>query len=264
MAVSANSWFNNAKVGVPQAAGDFNKFESRSEPTKAIGHKIETQPGMIYRYAHFGAYTQAGTLVATDQSESCTGLNLGRVVASASAQNTTDGTAGSRYIEITAAGVTADQYAGGVLGVFAGGSIGRTYAIRGNTATNTPATGNYRIELEEPLDEAVTINTDFIIQGNKYANLESSSAATDFVTSGATTTEQSAGYYGWVQTKGLCNVLIDTSTISAGYKAVLSVITSGAISTGLATSNYAGAKKEVGQVILAASTGYAMVDLALE
>ncbi|MCU0614545.1 MAG: hypothetical protein MUD09_05615, partial [Desulfobacterales bacterium] len=173
MAVSSSSRFSSGTaVGVPQVAGEFNKFDLHKTPQYRLGFKVEDADGNVYRYAHFGADTNRGVLVAQDVSESSLGDSDNVIVASASCTDTTDGTIGSRYIDVTvgiyasttATEITADQFAGGKLITTDDTGEGYTYDIVGNTA-NSAAT--IRIQLKQPLVVAVDATTDFIILGNK-------------------------------------------------------------------------------------------------
>ena len=211
MAVSTSSRFGSGAVqGVPSVAADFDKFAEHATPQHQLGYKVEDVDGNVYRYAHFGATVNRGVLVSQDVSESSLGDSDNVIVASASASDTSYGTIGSKSIEITAGGSTviaADQYAGGKFITTDDTGEGYTYDIVGNTANSTSGS-NIRLDLRQPLQVAVDGTTDFIIVGNKYANLEINTAATDNIIAGVScSTISTASYYGWVQTKGIVGIL---------------------------------------------------------
>jgi hypothetical protein len=240
MAVDTSLGFSNAVQGIPQVGADFDIYGQHTDPRYAIGTRITRQDGNEYVYCHFGATVNRGVLVSTDVSESSRVDSDNIIVAPASAQTTSDGTIGNKFLEITLASVTVDQYAGGYFVTTDDTGEGYTYRIKGNTATGNPATGNFRMELYEPLQVAVDATTDFAIQGNLYANLEIATAATDNCIAGVTcSTIATAANCGWVQTKGVCGILtfnddvspgVGGTLIAIGDMAVLSSDSNGAVS----------------------------------
>jgi len=231
MAISAYSYFNSKAQPAPVLSGRFNKFAADTYPKYPLGFKVECSDGSVYRYAHAGADTNRGVVVSTDLSETSIADTDNSIVASASSVTTTDGTIGSRFIEITAAGVTANQFAGGKFIVTDDAGEGYTYDIKGNTATDNPASGTFRLELHQPLQVAVTTASDYSIAGNLYSDVEVASAATDpcvvGVTCASLTTATTA--FGWIQTKGVCGILCDAKAPTVGSVVALSKLTSGAV-----------------------------------
>lgn len=233
MAFSSDSRHSGYKgVGVPQIGASFDKFQMDASPKFNIGFKVETGDGSAYRYTHFGADVNRGVLVSQDISESSTADTDNSVVAPASAVTTTDGTIGSRYVELTIASVTAQQFAGGKFITTDDTGEGYTYDVVSNTATNDPATGNIRIKLAQPLQVALDATTDFIINGSIYSNCEIATT-TDAMVSGVTcsTMDVSEAAWGWVQTKGVVGILTDDSVPAVGNIITLSDTDSGAVGT---------------------------------
>ena len=230
MAVSTDGWFSNS---IYTPGGPFNIYDKHKTPIVAIGTRIRRQDGNEYVYSHFGADTNRGVLVSTDVSESSRVDSDNIIVAPASAQTTTDGTIGSKFVEITLASVTANQFAGGYFVTTDDTGEGYTYRVKGNTATDDPASGNFRLELHDPLQVAVAATTDFAIQGCLYANLEIAVDGTDDCLAGVTvsTMDVSEQAYGWVQVKGVVGILSDaqTTAIAIGDTVTLSSEVSGAV-----------------------------------
>ena len=241
MAVNATSYFSNAIVGVPQvAAGQVNIYKEDTSPRFAIGTKFERQDGAIFRYAHFGAVVDsAGLLCCVDVSESSTTMKPLVVVASSSTYQMNDETTGvypnmkdSRYMVVTLASVTTDDYAGGYITVSSGPSASsHTYRIKGNTKTGDPVSGNVRIDLYDKLLAGLNSDQGFTITGSRYANLEAGLAATgtDLPAGVSMIKITTAGDYGWVQTKGITGVLCGESTILAGRMVAMSTEVAGAV-----------------------------------
>src|SRR3990167_6508168 len=179
MAIDSSSYSSNqASVGLGGAtAGQFNKFDLHATAKYPLGFKVEQADGSIYRYAHMGAATNRGLVVAQDLSESSTADTDNAIIAPASAVAVSGITAkpgalGSYYVEITLASVTTNQFRGGKFGTTDDTGEGYTYDIIGNTATDNPASGTIRIELAQPLQVALDTSTDFSIVGPRYGNLE--------------------------------------------------------------------------------------------
>jgi hypothetical protein len=211
MAVTTTGWFSNAIQGIPQVGADFDIFDKHATARYAVGTRVQRQDGNEYVYSHFGADTNRGLLVAQDISESGESAVVDNaLIAPASAVTTSDGTIGSKFIQMTNASITADQFAGGYF-------------------TGDPTTGDIRIELHDPLQVAIDNTTDVMITGSLYANLEAATSATDHIVAGVTvsTMDVSAQAYGWIQTKGNVAGLVD-GTIAGGEMVTLSDGVSGA------------------------------------
>lgn len=104
MAVSTSSLHGNGKVtGKPTLTQAFNKFAADATPLRQLGYEVCDVEGNVYAYAHFGADTPMGKVVAQDISESSLVDSDGIVVASASSVDTTDSLIGSKFSEITLA-----------------------------------------------------------------------------------------------------------------------------------------------------------------
>ncbi len=252
MAVSTDGWWSNSITNA--GAVDFSIYDKDATAKFAIGTRLERQDGNVYVYSHFGADVNRGVLVAVDASESSVVDTDNVIIAPASAQTTTDGTLGSKFIEITLASVTANQFSGGYFVTTDDTGEGYTYRIKGNTATDDPASGNFRLELHEPLQVAVDGTTDFAIQGSLYANLEIATAATDIALAGVTcqTMDVSEQAYGWVCVKGVVGILQD-GTIAIGDMVTLSDGTNGAVQAA------AGGGTTIGDLIAEELVGHCLI-----
>lgn len=228
MAIDANSYFSNqASVGMGGATGgSFNKFDLHATPKYALGFKVEQADGSIYRYSHFGAATNRGILVSQDISETSVVDTDNAVIAPASAVAVTDetqkpGALGSTYVQLTLASVTANQFRGGKFVTTDDTGEGYTYDILANTATDTPATGDIRLKLAQPLQVALDTTTDISIMGNPYSDLEAATSTDEFPVGVSCSTTTSALPYAWVQTKGTVGVL-QNGTVTQGDILVVS------------------------------------------
>jgi len=222
MAVSTDAYFSNAIQGVPQIAGDANIYQMDKMPRFAIGTKLKRQDGNVYRYSHFGADVGPGKLVSQDVSESSAAA-VDMVLASA-ADTTTDGTIGSKFIEIIGTATT-DQYAGGYLCMEDEAGEGYTYRIKGNTVTGNPVASNYRIELYDKIQVAIVALSTGNIVGNLYSNLETANTVDTF-SSGVSVSNMdvSEAAFGWIQTEGIATLLTD-GTVVLGSGNIIAAVT---------------------------------------
>lgn len=207
MPYSTLSYHNNNSPGT-QDLVKFNIRLSETSATNALGTRVNLSDGRSFRYSQFGASVTNALLCAQDISGSGTGgIDDGAVIVPASAVTTTDGTAGSRFVQFTLASMGINQLAGGYFHTEDDTGEGYTYRIKGNTATGDPATGDIRIEFYDPIEILLSASTDVFICGNLYANLIASVTAVDTIVSGVTTAVQADNDFGWVQTWGPGSVL---------------------------------------------------------
>jgi len=258
MAVATTSYFSNSIQGIPQIGGDVDLYVSGTTPKFAIGYRIQRQDGAEFVYSHFGATTGAGQLTSQDLSESSLVDSDNIVIAPASAETVTDGTVGSKFLQVTLAAVTAGMYAGGYLTITDDTGEGHTYRIKGNTATDDPATGDFRIELCDKIVVALDATSDIAITGSLYANLEPSTT-TDTAVSGVSMVAQAAADYGWVQTAGVAGVLTE-GTVVLGSGVITAPTDAGACAPAVETDIL----ERLGSVIVVGDdTGYSQIKLSL-
>ena len=230
MAISSSNSFNKAAGSPPAVVGTFDKFEMHATPKFAVGYKVEEADGAVYKYCHFGDDCAVGIVVATDVSETCIADSDNNITAPADCETTTDGTIGSKFVQMTATG-TAGQFRGGKFVTTDDTGEGYTYDIVNSTATNDPATSDLRIQLQQPLQVAVDGSTDFIIQSSLYNDVEGATDGTDDNCAGVTCSamDVSSAAWGWVLTKGVVGILVGTTAPAIGDICVLSSEVTGAV-----------------------------------
>lgn len=231
MATDNNSYFSNAFPGQVEAFRG-NIYSLDGTPKYSLGFRISRQDGNIYRYGQFGAATNRGLLVSQDLSETSIPDTDNGMVAPASALVTSDGTIGAHFIEITMSGVIKNQFQGGYLATTDDVGEGYTYRIKGNTASGYNGATAYRLELYDPLQVAIDNTTDYTIIGCMFNDLEAATLGTDSAVIGAScATTTSAKPFAFVQTRGVCGVLQDASSVlpAVGDMVQLSALTAGAV-----------------------------------
>ena len=246
MAIASASYFiNGGAVGLGAATGgEFDKFALHATPKYALGFKIEMVDGSIYRYVHTGAATNRGLLVSQDISETSVVDTDNKIIAPASAtavsgETLNPGALGSPYVQITLASVTANQFRGGKFTTTDDVGEGYTYDILGNTATDDPVTGDFRLRLAQTLQVALDTTTDFAIMGNQYSDVEGATT-TDETPCGVTCATTTATLpYCWAQSRGSVGVL-QQGTATQG-----DILKIGSVAGSLAT-NDGNASPEIG------------------
>lgn len=236
MALDSGRYFGNPIVGQPGAGADINVYDTHATPHYQVGFGFTRGDGNKFRYAYTDAATNAGSVVAPVFANSGIATTDNAVIAPASAVAVSGevikpGSAGSRYVEWTKSGISQNQLAGGYFITEDGSGKGYTYRIKGNTATDNPATGNIRIELYEKLNATLSPNTDVTIVPCMWNDVKTATVATDWAAAGvlmATTT--SSKPYAWVCTHGVVAALQD-GTVVGGDQLVLSRNTAGAVMT---------------------------------
>ena len=264
MAVSTSSFFTRAVPGELQSfPGNLFRADTVSTVQRlAVGSRVSLSDGRVFRYGHFGAATNRGLIVSQDLSESSVVDTDNVMIAPASAtavagETIQPGAINSRFVQITLASITADQFAGGYLHITDDTGEGFTYGIKGNTATNDPVSGDFRLDLHDRLQVAIDGTSDFAITGSLYANLEAATQAVDEVVAGVTMATMAAGEYGWIQTQGVATVLTQGTVVIADRAAVGSV--AGTVAPVAATVS---TTISIGQIIHAGDdTGHSAVRL---
>jgi hypothetical protein len=220
MSNDSQRWFSNAIQGIPAVGADVNIFDVHAVPKYAVGSGWHRSDGNVYRYGYASGGVARGLFVAptfatAGKSTISTSVITPSSAVAVAGESLRPGYAGSRYFEITAASVTANQFQGGYC-LFEGGSgSGYTHRIRGNTATDNPASGNCRIELREPIQSSLAGSTNVIIVPNPFNDVSAADPSTNVAVCGvscATTT--TAKPYGWFCVRGTVGAMQDGSVTS--------------------------------------------------
>lgn len=238
MSLSTSTYYSNAIQGIPGAGVDVDVTRADSAPKYPVGYLIERADGARFRYSYVGTATNAGNLVGPTQASGGAAYGAAKVVQPAAAVAVQaeypilPGQVGSHYIEVTIASIAANKYQGGYLVTTRGTGLGDTYRIIGNTATDTPATGNLRIQLAEPLKVVLTGATGLTIATSIYNDLAASATTSTTVTGVLMSTTTSTNLWAWVCTRGLVGCSEDNAvTVVAGQQLVASRVTAGAYAT---------------------------------
>lgn len=207
-----------------------------------IGARGVTADGRVFRYAKMGEAITKGYLTQSPAIDTAT---ITMAVTAAAA-------IGAKEISFThgATTSTANEYAEGFLTVSYGTGIGQTLKIASHAAFTSG--GASTIYLEDPLIVALDTTSKIDITHNPWRGvLMDTSQVT--VPTGVALRAFTSGYYGWLQTRGVCGVFAD-NTITAGYEVNNDASVSGAIDVA-ADNEFQ--KWDVGRAIQAGAQNYA-------
>ena len=244
---NSGSRFSVSTIGVPQVANDFDKFEMNATQKYPLGFKVEAANGDVYRYCCFAGNANRGVLVSSDLSEYSLVDDDNHFIApvvtyqmAGEQPGVYPGAIGSRYAIMTLASVAAHCFAGSKITFTDDTGEGYTYDVVDNTATDNPASGVIRFQLAQPLQVAITTDTDASINTCLYNGLIIATT-TDACVVGVTcsTIVAATAAYAWIQTKGVVGILQDVNVPTIGGVATLSNITAGAVTLMGGNSTYA-------------------------
>lgn len=248
MALSSSTYFTNAISGLLTSGTDIDVTRADASPKYAAGVGFYDGDGKIFRYAHVGTAANAGQLVGPTTASGGATYGAAVVVAPASAVAVQSeypvlpGQVGSHFVEVTISSIAANKYQGGYLVVTRGTGVGETYRIIGNTATNTPATGNLRIQLQQALKVALTVSSGLIIVPNMYTDCAVTATSSPQACGVLMSTTTSTNLWAWVQTRGPVGCAEDNAlAITAGHQITSSRITAGAYASIVSGSTTVGA-----------------------
>jgi hypothetical protein len=254
MAIKYNTYFSNAIVGQPMAGADIDILEVNTTPKFAVGFGFLRADGNKYRYCQIAAATEAGYVVGTD-SVVANWITANGVTAPASAvavsgDNIAPGNAGSRYVELAGlAAVSANQLCGNYVAIYGGTGVGYTYRVKGNTLSGAIGSGLTRVELYEPLKEALSTDSDLAFVGSPFNNLIKVTATVGTVNAvaGVMAGSASANQFAWVCEDGVIGAYA-AATLTAGAPVAIG-LTAGMLATITVDTSSTVAGKPIGVAI---------------
>lgn len=188
-----------AKFRSPVTAMGQDDFVSSATPAAGLGDRIETDDGRVFRYALAGAVD----LVAGNVLQ-------GPAIVPNHLANTPPAVAiGATSFTYTpgASTGTANQYAGGWMQVDTTPGNGYTYEVSGHAAIASSTA--FTLYLKDAIQVALTTSSRVGLIANPYRGVIQMPVTTATGTiAGIATYIITAAQYGWIQTWGICSVLI--------------------------------------------------------
>lgn len=227
-------------------------FETSTTRTEPYGKIYEPGDGRIFRYVKAGAVALARGKLVVAPTVVANHINLSWQTAPA---------VGDTVVKLTlgATAATQDQYADGMLVVQDGAGEGRAYPIEGNLAADSA--GTITVYLKEAIDTlGVVAETGCDLIASPYNGVVISVTDQADRPVGVPVVAIAAGSYGWVQSGGLCAVLMDEAVTNGA------AVTIGTGVAGAVEAQDAAGEPVVGFVSGTAGvdTEYQLVDLAID
>lgn len=241
------------------ALGEGDQRKSTLNPgPHALGTIGTTPDGRQFRYVKNGGSAMApGKLYQAKVP----GANYDELVTAAAAVNAT-----TVVVTTGATAVTLNQFKGGYLGIEDDTGEGYNYLISGNDAAGTTATCNIYLADPAGLKEALTANTTCGLYEHPCDSviIHPSPPTSDLV--GVATHAMPASYYGWVQFRGPCQVLVEGTHV-IGKSVIASSSADGAVAPYVLTEGTPNA--EITPIVgvcreVAATTEYGFVVLNIQ
>lgn len=197
------STFNCGK-GQPYTVGQGIYEESESQKM-TLGTRLCLGDGRVFHYSKWGGTVAAGKLATA-----------AAIISGHHSLTAATTAIGSRSITVTLAttAATADCYKDGTLMVIAGTGLGQTYKIKSNPA-QTSTTGTLALALYDQLVVALATSDSKVDLFPNLFNGVTQDTTEEALHLGVPLIAGTSGYYGWLQTWGLCSIL-SGDTASAG------------------------------------------------
>jgi len=220
-----------------------------------LGTKLNGSRGRVWRYIRNGSTQLEVALMA--QSEAPDAQTLDQVQ---TGYTTSIGDTTITALLTTANALSDGELTDGTLVVNKGTGLGYAYPIKWNEWITSDTIMS--LELHEPIRVATAATSEFTFIKNKFADCVVMPTTPTGIAAGVPNVVIPASYYGWVQTKGPCPMIVDTAETlvigcACGFPAASAV--AGAVGVFAATGPYFGT---VVTISTAAET--ALIDLALE
>lgn len=199
----------------PQDLYDITSANSSSDVTQ-LGALATTGDGRYYRFVTAGGTALVPGKLQQSSAEVTANENLTAVAASIGA---------TTLVSTSTVTVTANQYTGGYALITTGTGAGYFYQI-GTHAAFTAAAPTFN--LVDPILVAIDTTSRIDLIANPYASVIVNPATASGMPVGVAVAATPASGYGWVQTKGVANVLAD-GAITVGTAIVASNAVAGAV-----------------------------------
>ena len=212
--------------GLPLIYG-IHPHEVSTDQKHQLGSKGISADGRVYRYAQNGDVAIGPGLLCV--APDITALHEDLAV------NTFLVGATSITVTIGATAIVAGEYEEGFVNITDDSGQGIMYAIAHCPAIGA-AGGNIVIRLSEPIRVVAVAGTTVTLMRNKYRYLRASDVNQLDMPVGVMNVTLPVDYYGWLQVKGPCSILVDTNDTTAGQYITNGDTVIGAVETRNATA----------------------------
>lgn len=212
----------NLGVVVPGAATSVDTFSFHAAQQHPLGTLAVDKIGRVYRYACIGGVTAAVGKLYQQAAPIPDHLALTAVAEAIGAGSAAD------PITVTpgATAGAANLYSEGLLSISDGTGAGLAYRVSGHKAITASVAFNLYLDPDDRIAVALDSTSRYGLTHSVYQNIILVPTARTGVICGVAVSPATNGYYGWVQSRGPCAVLIN------GTPAVTSPVANSATTTG--------------------------------
>ncbi len=168
-----------------------------------LGTKLMDNHGRVWRYAKNAATQLEVALMAQCEAQDAQSIEQIQTAGAIHAIGTTK----FSLVVTTGSGITDGELQDGWLVVNKSTGIGYSYPIKWNRWLTSDTL--IEVELYEPLRVATATTTEFTFIRNRWANVLVMPTTVTGIAAGVPNVVIPASYYGWLQTKGYCPMLVD-------------------------------------------------------
>jgi hypothetical protein len=225
-----------AKIGGDPQATPGDVFATSITPQATVGSHYVSEDGRGYRYAQFDP---SNNLVAGNLLQGVIPVLNHQHLTVATGASAGMGSLGQNPSIVVTLGATSGSagfYSNGYAVVDSGsGHLGQCYSIVSNTTA--ASSGTMTIVLGEPLQTTIVAGTDTIsLVPNQYQGVIQNPTTVTGVPVGVALTAGTAGWYGYIQTRGIASVLADANVAAKGIAVQGSTTTAGSVTATNGTS----------------------------
>lgn len=179
-------------------------YETSATQNYVLGTRLNLPDGRSFRYAKAGATQLEPALMAQSEATASEAKEIAQTGYTTSIGDTT-----ITALLTTSNGLVDDELRDGTLLVNKGTGLGYAYPIDGNTWVTGDTVMS--IDLKEAIVVATAATSEFTFTKNQFADLIVAPTTLTGLCVGVPIVQIPAGYYGWVQTKGTCPIIVDTA-----------------------------------------------------
>jgi len=169
-----------------------------------LGTKYEDSQGRVWRYIKNGTTALAAGLMTAAEAIDAQALDITQT-----GYTTSIGDTSIRALLTTANALADGELQDGWLSVVSSTGLGYVYAIANNTWITSDTI--MHIELYDPIRVATSATSVFTFMKSQYRDVVVNPTTSASCATGVATCVIPASYYGWVQTRGPCGMLRDTT-----------------------------------------------------
>lgn len=230
-------------TGDPQSIPQ-NLFSDSATPQAQVGQRVVSPDGRVFRYVKNGTTTAVVVGKVYSASAEIT-ANENLSIAAAAIGDT-------QIVTTSTVTVFANQYAGGYAMITTSTGLGYSYLISSHAGASSAVV---TFNLVDPIQVALTTSSKLDVVASPFSGIVVAPTTVSGAPVGVGVYPITAGYYGWIQSGGVANVLAD-GTVTVGSEVAVSVATAGAAGvtvaatqtpigialTGIATTEYGAVK----------------------